>query len=89
MAIIIFHLFNYTLSFLMWMIIGRVVITLILGGRQNVMTLAFVKITEPVYRITRTILPFAKESCVPGLSVLLIIVVRLVFVLFVRPATNR
>lgn len=73
----------------MWMIVGRVFLTFILGNRQNIMMLAFVKITEPVYRITRKLLPFAKESCIPFLSVLLIIVIRLAMIVILRPAATQ
>lgn len=85
MKIIIFQLVNYTLSFLMWMILGRVLLSLILGNRQNIMLSAFVKITEPVYRITRKILPFTKESCVPAVSILLLIIVRFALIIIFPP----
>ena len=54
MNIVVVQMINYTLSFLMWMIVGRGILELILGNRQNIMLLAFVKITEPVYGVTRT-----------------------------------
>lgn len=85
MKIWIIQITNYTLSFLMWMIMGRIILTLMLGNRQNIMMNAFAKITEPVYRITRKIMPFAKESCIPGLSIVLLIIIRLAIVLILKP----
>ncbi len=89
MKIWIIQITNYTLSFLMWMIMGRIILTLMLGNRQNIMMNAFAKITEPVYRITRKIMPFAKESCIPGLSIVLLIIIRLAIVLILKPGTYK
>ncbi|HCL82264.1 MAG: hypothetical protein A2077_05145 [Nitrospirae bacterium GWC2_46_6] len=89
MKIWIIQITNYTLSFLMWMIMGRIILTLMLGNRQNIMMNAFIKITEPVYRITRKIMPFAKESCTPGLSIVLLIIIRLAIVLTLQPGTYK
>lgn len=69
----------------MWMILGRVFLTLIIGSRNNIMQAAFVKITEPVYRITRKIVPFAKEGCIPFYSIGLIIVIRLILIIIFSP----
>lgn len=89
MKIVIFHLVNYTLSFLMWMIVGRGLLTLIIGNRQNVLQLAFEKVTEPVYAVTRRILPFAAERWVPVLSFFLLTAARLALILGVHPAAGR
>jgi uncharacterized protein YggT (Ycf19 family) len=73
----------------MWMILGRSILVLMIGNRDNVMMRAFIKITEPVYRITRKILPFTKESCIPAVSIALIIVLRLALILILSPAKHR
>ena len=80
---------NYTLSFLMWMIVGRAFLALITGNRENVMMLAFVKVTEPVYRVTRLILPFASERWVPTLSFFLLAAVRVAMILLLGPAAGH
>jgi uncharacterized membrane protein len=85
MKIIAFQVVNYTLSFLMWMILARVIFTLMIGNRPNVMLNAFVKITEPVYRLTRRLAPFVKESCIPAVSILLILIARIVLVIIFKP----
>lgn len=89
MKIWIIQIINYTLSFLMWMILGRIILTLMIGNRDNVMMRAFIKITEPVYRISRKIVPFAKESCIPAFSIVLIIALRLALILIFSPGTQR
>ena len=38
MNIVVVQMINYTLSFLMWMIVGRGILELIIGNRQNIMT---------------------------------------------------
>jgi hypothetical protein len=89
MNIVVIQLINYTLSFLMWMIVGRGFLSLIIGNRQNIMMLAFVKITEPLYSVTRTILPFAKGRWVPVLSFFLLALIRLAMILILHPAAGR
>lgn len=89
MSIVVIQIINYTLSFLMWMIVGRGFLSLIIGNRQNIMLLAFVKVTEPVYSVTRTILPFAKGRWVPVLSFLLLALIRLAMIIILRPAAGR
>ena len=89
MNIVVIQIINYTLSFLMWMIVGRGFLTLIVGNRQNIVLLAFEKVTEPVYRMTRKIFPFASGRGVPVLSFFLLAAVRVAIILFVRPVTAR
>lgn len=89
MGIYIFQLVNYTLSFLMWMVIGRILLTLMIGSRQNIMTTAFAKLTDPLYRLTQRIFPFAKGGWVPALTILLIVLIRLAIVIIFKPASWR
>jgi uncharacterized membrane protein len=69
----------------MWMILGRAVLMLISGNRPTFLTGLFVKITDPVYRITKRIIPFAKEGWIPFLSVVLIIIMRLLLIILASP----
>lgn len=87
--IYIIQTINYTLAFLMWMIVGRIILSLMIGNKQNIMLSAFVKITEPVYRVTRKIAPFAKESCVPFFSIFFIIIIRLFLVIIFKPGIKH
>lgn len=89
MSIVVVQMVNYTLSFLMWMIVGRAILSRIIGNRQNIMLLAFVKVTEPVYSVTRKLLPFAQGLWVPVLSFLLLAAVRLALIIALHPAAGR
>jgi uncharacterized protein YggT (Ycf19 family) len=88
-GIVVVQLVNYTLSFLMWMIVGRSFLRLIVGDRRNVMMLAFMKVTEPVYALTRRALPFAGERWVPVVSFFLLAVLRVAMIVSLRPAAGR
>ncbi len=91
------QLVNFTLSFCMWLIVGRVLVTLITGGRDNFMVSFFVRFTEPFYRLTAGIVPFARVSperegttfariggCIPFYAIALIIVARILFFIVMK-----
>jgi uncharacterized protein YggT (Ycf19 family) len=80
---------NYSLSFLMWMIIGRSLLRLIIGDRRNIMMLAFVKVTEPVFALTRRVLPFVGGRWVPVVSFFLLAAARVAMIVILRPAAGR
>jgi hypothetical protein len=99
MNIILFQMINYTLSFLMWMIVGRIVVTLVTAGKQNFIIGMFQKVTNPVYSLVQAIVPFAKVppekqgtlwgaigGCIPFFSFFFIILVRLALIIFFTPA---
>ena len=98
MNIIVFQIINYTLSFLMWMIVGRIVVTLITAAKDNVISGLFRKVTDPVYAVVRAILPFADVppekkgtmwgaigGCIPFFSFFFIIMLRIALILFFTP----
>mgnify|MGYP001570391584 CR=1 FL=1 len=83
----------------MWMIAGRVLVTLLTGGKHTFINGMFEKVTEPVYSIVRAVLPFAKVpaekqgtmwwligGCIPFFSIFLIIILRLALILSFAPA---
>jgi hypothetical protein len=98
MNIYVFQIINYTLSFVMWMILGRVVVTLISAAKENVVAGMFRKVTEPVYAVVRTIVPFAvvppeKQGtmwgaiggCIPFFSFFFIVIIRIALIIFFGP----
>ena len=89
MGIVVVQLLNYTLSFLMWMIVGRSFLRLIVGDRRNVMVLAFEKVTEPVYALTRRVLPFVGGRWVPVVSFFVLAALRVAMIVTLRPAAGR
>ncbi len=98
----LFQLFNYTLSFIMWLIVGRVVLSIFTSNRQNFILSFFIRFTEPVYKVTRTIFPFARvtpgrqetfwgniEGFIPLLSIIIIIILRILFALLFSQGVNK
>lgn len=75
---------NYTLSLLMWLIVGRLLLSFFLKNRENFMLGFFIKFTEPLFRITRKIFPFARESCIPFISMLLVVMLRIAVVFLLK-----
>lgn len=89
MNIVVIQAVNYSLSFLMWMIIGRGVLRLIIGRSPNLMALAFERVTDPVYRLTTRVLPFVAARWVPVAAFLLIAVTRTALVVALHPGAGR
>jgi hypothetical protein len=98
MNIYVFQMINYTLSFLMWMILGRIVVTLISAAKQNLILGLFQKVTDPVYNVVRAIVPFAEVpqekqgtmwaaigGCIPFFSFFFIVFIRIALILFFTP----
>jgi uncharacterized protein YggT (Ycf19 family) len=83
------QIINYTLALFMWLIVGRLVLSLFRANRENFIMAFFIKFTEPVYKITRKIVPFAKAGCIPWISIILIVIVRLSFVIILRSGTYK
>ncbi len=78
-------LVNYTLSFLFWMVLGRVVLSIMIGERSNIIMEIFKKATDPILFVTRKLLPFAGDKWVPLLALILILIIRIVLVILLGP----
>jgi YggT family protein len=89
MIVWLIQIINYTLALFMWLIVGRLVLSLLRANRENFIMAFFIKFTEPVYKITRRIVPFSKESCIPGISIILIIIVRLALVIIFKQGAYK
>lgn len=48
---------NYTLSFIMWLVIGRAILSLFTKNLENPIYALFYRATEPIYRIFRRLFP--------------------------------
>ncbi|GBD16960.1 hypothetical protein HRbin26_01870 [bacterium HR26] len=83
MAELIGQLINIALSLLMWLIIGRVVLTLITGDTRTFFSEFFRRTTEPVYQLVRRVLPIP-ERLVPLAALLLIIALRILLLPLLR-----
>jgi uncharacterized protein YggT (Ycf19 family) len=71
---------NYTLSFILWMIIGRHIVELFARGKANIILNIFIKVTEPYYNIIKRVFPFAKGAWIPVLSIVTIIILRIMLI---------
>jgi hypothetical protein len=98
MNIFVFQMINYTLSFIMWMILGRIFMTLIFGTKDNVISGLFRKVTDPVYMVVSAIVPFANVppekqgtmwgaigGCIPFFSFFFIMILRIALILLFAP----
>ncbi|NTW60837.1 MAG: hypothetical protein HGB21_17680, partial [Nitrospirae bacterium] len=83
---------------LMWMILGRVLVTLISAAKQTLILGLFQKVTDPVYNVVRAIVPFAEVppekqgtmwaaigGCIPIFSIFFIVFIRIALILFFAP----
>jgi len=87
--LIFVQLVNYTLSMLMWLIIGRAALGLLTGGRPGLVQSAFDLPTRPLFALTRRALPFLGERWAPLVTLLVIGALRLSLILLARPAAGR
>gem|GEM_PF-6741673 len=84
----------------MWLIIGRMALSLFTRDKNNFMLNFFIRFTDPVYKITRIIFPFVKPSEInkgtywdtiggwsPFLAIFLIFVIRVVIIKLFGPST--
>ena len=82
-------LVNYTLSFLFWMVLGRVVLSILIGERPNIIMEIFKKATDPLLFVTRKLLPFAGDKWIPLFALILIIIIRIVLVILLGPGWQQ
>lgn len=87
--IVLVQVVNYTLSMLMWLILGRAALGLLTGGRQSLVQAAFDRPTLPLFALTRRALPFVGETAAPLVTLLLLGVLRLSLILLAHPAAGR
>jgi hypothetical protein len=57
-----YYFFSYTTKFLSWLVIGRVAVLLLAGGRRNIIVDFFVRFTQPLYDAVKKLLPFTRVS---------------------------
>ena len=55
-----YYLFAYTIKFVNWLVIGRVAVLLLAGGRRNMIVDFFVRFTQPLYDAVKKLFPFTR-----------------------------
>ena len=56
----IYYFFAYTITFIMWLVVGRVAVLLLAGERRNVIVDFFVRFTQPLYVAVKRLFPFTR-----------------------------
>jgi uncharacterized protein YggT (Ycf19 family) len=80
---IVYLVLRYTIEFFLWFMIGRVVLSVLSGGKTTFFTELFRKATFPVFWLVRRITPSSVgDQHIPILSVPLLIAIYIIL----RPA---
>jgi uncharacterized protein YggT (Ycf19 family) len=83
----LFELVNYLLAFFFWMVLGRLALGVISGGRRTFFTGIFEKATAPAVYVVRRITPaFVPDVHIPILSLPLLFALRILLAPFGQPA---
>ena len=75
---LLFEIVNYVLAFFLWMLIGRIALTILSGGRRTFFTELFEKATAPPVFVVRRITPaFVPDVHIPILALPLLLALRI------------
>jgi hypothetical protein len=75
---LLFELLNYILAFFLWMILGRLALAILSGGRRTFMTGVFEKATAPPIYLVRRITPSSVPDVhIPILTLPLLLALRI------------
>jgi hypothetical protein len=78
MAPILFEIVNYVLAFFLWMLVGRIALAILSGGRRTFFTGVFEKATAPPILVVRRITPsFVPDVHIPVLALPLLLALRI------------
>ena len=76
---------NFTLAFFFWMMLGRIVLGVLSGGRTTFFTELFLRGTYPVFFVVRRITPaFVPDPHIPVLSLPLLLALRILLAPLLR-----
>lgn len=79
------QLVNFALALVFWMILGRILLTLIIGPQPNFFMGVFRKATDPVYGLVRRVTGGRLgDGAVALVSLVLVIVLRIALVPLLR-----
>ena len=78
MSLLFFEVVNYLLAFFFWMILGRLALGIISGGRRTLFTGVFEKATAPAVYVVRKFTPASVSDVhIPILSLPLLFALRI------------
>ena len=82
---LLFELVNYILAFFLWMLVGRIALTILSGGRRTFFTELFEKATAPPVFVVRRITPaFVPDVHIPILALPLLLALRILMAPFAQ-----
>jgi len=56
----VYYYLDYTLQFVMWLVIGRVAAQMVIRNPNNMILSMFIRFTEPLYNFIKKIFPFSR-----------------------------
>ena len=75
---LLFEIVNYVLAFFLWMLVGRLALAILSGGRRTFFTELFEKATAPPVFVVRRITPaFVPDVHIPILALPLLLALRI------------
>jgi len=84
---LLFEVLNYVLAFFLWMVLGRLALNILSGGRRTFMTGVFEKATAPPIFVVRKMTPaFVPDAHIPILSLPLLLALRILMAPLGQPA---
>jgi hypothetical protein len=87
MTTILFEIFNYILAFFLWMLVGRIALAILGGGRRTFFTELFEKATAPAVYVVRRITPSSVPDVhIPILTLPLLLALRILIAPLGQPA---
>jgi hypothetical protein len=82
---ILFEIVNYVLAFFLWMLVGRIALAVLSGGRETFFTGVFKKATAPPIYLVRRITPaFVPDMHIPVLALPLLLALRILLAPFAQ-----
>ena len=82
---LLFEVVNYILAFFLWMLVGRIALTILSGGRRTFFTELFEKATAPPVFVVRRITPaFVPDVHIPILALPLLLALRILLAPFAQ-----
>jgi hypothetical protein len=82
---LLFELVNYILAFFLWMLVGRIALTILSGGRRTFFTELFEKATAPPVFVVRRITPASVPDVhIPILALPLLLALRILLAPFAQ-----
>jgi hypothetical protein len=85
MGPILFEIFNFILAFFLWMLVGRIALAVLSGGRRTFFTELFEKATAPPVFVVRRMTPASvPDFHIPILSVPLLLAIRILLAPFAQ-----